>query len=256
MPIPRTQNFQLPLLRVIADAGGVLPVAEAIARVQRYFPDLREEDKAKLQPSGKEPVWSNRVRWARLQLALQGYLYRGPRGYWRITPQGEAYLKEHWDNWKPEYSDVKETESQPDSSEEVNIRPHERLKQLLYELGELFGYRTMVEFREPPYIYDVVWQLSPDVPRPVCVYEVQDKGNLFAALAKLQHARDVWGSHLFLLITDERDRKKAEDLVAPLLRGTFHRLAPHLILLDADQVEELHRVLVANRDVLKKMIQQ
>ena len=52
MGIPIGESVQLPLLRVIADAGGELPMKEAVKRVERFFPELTEEDKRRRLPSG------------------------------------------------------------------------------------------------------------------------------------------------------------------------------------------------------------
>jgi hypothetical protein len=85
---------------------------------------------------------------------------------------------------------------------------------------------------------------------------VQDKGNLIEALAKLQHAKDTWGSRLFLTVTGDRDRKRIEKLVAPLLTGTFHQLARDLVLLPPEQIERLYEPLNQNRDLIRKLLQE
>ena len=112
------------------------------------------------------------------------------------------------------------------------------------------------EVHEPPYVYDVVWRTFPQASRPGFVFEVQDKGNLIEALAKLQHARDTWGSRLFLTVTGDRDRRRIEKLVAPMLTGTFHRLARVLILLHPDQLERLYEPLNQNRDLIRRLLQE
>lgn len=90
----------------------------------------------------------------------------------------------------------------------------------------------------------------------MAMFEVQGRGNLIEALAKLQHARDVWRSGLFLVVTGGRDRRRLEQLVAPLLSGTFHRLARSLTVLLPEQVEECHAALTRHRDLLQKLLPQ
>jgi len=38
MPLPSRENIQLPLLKVLADAGGILTAREATERVKKYYP--------------------------------------------------------------------------------------------------------------------------------------------------------------------------------------------------------------------------
>lgn len=267
MGIPLEESIRLPLLRVIADAGGELQPQQAVVAVETYFSELTEEDKQRLIKSGSEPVFVNLVRWARHDLVKQGHLYREPRGLWRITAGGRTYLEEQWPNWRPRYSTYKRGGSELTSHSGVAeardsevapeippMRPHERLKELLRQLGEMLGHYPEAEFHEAPYIYDVVWKAFQQATRPGFVFEVQDKGNLIEALAKLQHAKDAWGSRLFLVVTGERDRKRIELLVAPLLTGTFHRLARELMVLGPEQVENLFESLNHNRDLLRRLL--
>lgn len=268
------QSMRLPLLRVIADAGDQLPMKDAISQIATFFPQLTDQDKQLRLPSGAGFLFTNRVQWTRQTLVISGYLYREPRGLWRITPQGKKFLGDNWPNWQPRYSTGKEytnkkqrhpgSLAREERSEDIYepapqipvLRPHEHLKELLRQVGDILGYYPETEFHEPPYIYDVVWKTFSQSPRPSFVFEVQDKGNLIEALAKLQHAKDIWGSKLFLTITGDRDRKRIEKLVAPLLTGTFHRLARDLILLLPEQIERLHEPLNQNRDLIRKLLQE
>lgn len=275
MAIPVEASIQLPLLRVIADAGGELTLQEAVTRVAAFFPQLTEQDKQLRLPSGKGFLFTNRVQWTRQRLVELGHLYREPKGLWRITPQGNKFLEDNWSSWQPRYSTREpatrrergrleslegEEELRQDTIEAVQpttvLRPHEHLQELLRQVGDILGYYPEIEFHESPYVYDVVWKTFQQAPRPGFVFEVQDKGNLIEALAKLQHAKDNWGSRLFLAVTGERDRKRVEKLVAPLLTGTFHRLARDLILLSPEQIERLYEPLNQNRDLIRKLLQE
>lgn len=104
MAIPMEKSIQLPLLRVITDAGGELTLHEAVKRVEAFFPQLTEEDKRLRLPSGKGFLFRNRVQWTRQRLVELGHLYREPRGLWRITPKGKTFLEDNWSNWQPRYS--------------------------------------------------------------------------------------------------------------------------------------------------------
>jgi hypothetical protein len=99
-----------------------------------------------------------------------------------------------------------------------------------------------------------VWRDFPGAQLPSRVFEVQDRGSLEGALVKLQHAKDIWRSLLFLVVTGERDRKKVDQYVRPWLVGTFHQLAGALVVLSPDQVEELYETFNRNRDLLQRML--
>jgi hypothetical protein len=267
MAIPKEKSIRLVLLRVITDAGGELSVHDAVKAVEAYFPELTEEDRKVKLPSGSANLFVNRVQWARQGLVLDDCLYREPRGIWRITPKGKNHLLNNWPNWKPHYSHDRQIyRKQSDNilnDEKDHIEPvpnqlslsrHEYLQQLLSQIGDILGYYTEVEFRESPYIYDVIWKTFPQAQRPSIVFEVQDKGNLIEALAKLQHAKDIWGSRLFLAITGDHDQKRIEKFVAPLLAGTFHRLARDLTILTPEKIEKIYEPLNSNRDLIRKLI--
>ncbi|MGB9887947.1 MAG: winged helix-turn-helix domain-containing protein [Moorellales bacterium] len=273
MALPTKESICLPLLKVIADAGGRLTMGEAIRRVEAFFPELTEEDKLQLLPSGKTRRWVNRVQWARQDLVLKGYLDRKTaKGIWQITEQGKEYLESEWPKWESRYPspegrkvakrvwgrrEAKEGTLTGEGGTELgttSLRVHERLKECLYEVGEILGKCPQKEFHERPYIYDVIWRDFPEAPRATHVFEVQDRGNLIEALAKLQHAKDIWGSKPFLIITGEKDRQRLHQLVIPLLSGTFHRLSRELIVLSPEEVEELHDALSKRKEMLKHFL--
>jgi len=272
MAIPMEESIRLPLLRVITDAGGELTLQEAVTRVEAFFPQLTEQDKQLRLPSGKGFLFTNRVQWTRQRLVELGHLYREPRGLWRITPKGKTFFEDNWSSWQPRYSTgehgireihkeglIVEGERRQDTEPAPQIpilRPHEHFKELLRQVGDILGYYPEVEFHESPYVYDVVWKTFPQAPRPGFVFEVQDKGNLIEALAKLQHAKDTWGSRLFLTVTGDRDLKRIDKLVAPMLTGTFHRLARDLVLLPPEQIARLYESLNQNRDLIRKLLQE
>jgi hypothetical protein len=274
MAIPIQESIELPLLRVIADAGGELALKDAVTRVAAFFPELTEADKSRRLSSGYGFIFANRVQWCRQRLVELGHLYREPRGMWRITPQGKTFLEDNWPGWEPRYSTGERTrieghgrvedrtlkeqwgQDYEPAPEIAVLRPHEHLKELLRQIGDILGYYPQTEVHESPYVFDVVWRTFPQAPRPGFVFEVQDKGNLIEALAKLQHAKDTWGSRLFLTVTGDRDRRRIEKLVAPLLTGTFHRLARDLVLLYPEQLERLYEPLNQNRDLIRKLLQE
>jgi putative lipoic acid-binding regulatory protein len=112
-----------------------------------------------------------------------------------------------------------------------------------------------VEYPAPPYVYDVVWKEVEGLPRPCHVFEVQDKGSVDGALAKLQHARDIWKPRLFLVVTGEKDRKKVDLLLKPFLDGTFHGISRDTTVLNAEVVDEIHDGLDRHREVIRHFLE-
>ena len=126
---------------------------------------------------------------------------------------------------------------------------HKQIQNMLKEIGEALGKRAELEFSQDNYRYDAIWMESPTIPRASNVFEVQDRGNVVDALAKLKHARDIWGSNIFLVITQDKDRRRTENLLRPFLSGTLHEIEPHLSILAFEEVEEVHRTVTTHKNL-------
>jgi len=100
MPIPDFQAIMLPLLELAGD-GQTHYIHDAVEVLARRF-SLSEEQKTKLLPSGQQPIFYNRVGWARTYLKKAGLLEDPKRGYFRITDRGLDVLEE-----KPNRVDMK-----------------------------------------------------------------------------------------------------------------------------------------------------
>jgi restriction system protein len=90
MPIPDFQSLMLPIMKVAEDG------AEHTAReLRKRLADqlaLSEEERKELLPSGAQPVFTNRVAWARSHLTMAGLLEKTGRGTFRITERGKQPL--------------------------------------------------------------------------------------------------------------------------------------------------------------------
>ena len=78
MAIPDYQTVMLPLLRVVSDQDEH-SIRAAIEKLAAEF-KLSDEERRELLPSGKQPVFDNRVGWARTYLKnarLLEYTRRG-----------------------------------------------------------------------------------------------------------------------------------------------------------------------------------
>lgn len=90
MPIPDYQSLMLPVLQACAD-GQEHRVAELADRMADRF-DLSPEERARLRPSGGQPVIVNRSHWAIFYMVKAGLLERPRRASVRITDRGRTVL--------------------------------------------------------------------------------------------------------------------------------------------------------------------
>jgi hypothetical protein len=86
-------EFRRPLLEVLRDAGGSLPVSDALDRVgERMAGRLNDVDRQPLPSDHRQLRWRNTVQWTRNYLADEGRIDRSVRGVWTITPAGLDWL--------------------------------------------------------------------------------------------------------------------------------------------------------------------
>ena len=90
MPIPDYQSVMLPLLR-LAEDGLDHRFRESVKVLAAQF-HMTPADLEELLPSGTQPVFVNRVGWARTYLVKAGLLHSPRRGYFRITDIGRDVL--------------------------------------------------------------------------------------------------------------------------------------------------------------------
>lgn len=107
MPIPDFQTVMLPLLEMAGD-GKVRAMAEYRKALAERF-HLSAEEREELLPSGRQPVFNNRVAWASVYLQRAGLLTRPQRGHYQITERGKDVLKA-----KPKRIDIKFLQKYPE----------------------------------------------------------------------------------------------------------------------------------------------
>ena len=100
MSIPDYQTIMLPLLQFVAD-GNEHTLREIINGLSEVF-HLTEEERKELLPSGKQPIFDNRVGWALTYLKKAGVVEPPKRAHYRITDRGRKVLGQ-----KPERINVK-----------------------------------------------------------------------------------------------------------------------------------------------------
>lgn len=100
MAIPDYQKIMLPLLQLCSD-GKEHSLRGAIDELGSQF-GLRSEEMRELLPSGVQPIFYNRVGWAKTYMVKAGLLSVPRHGHFNITERGMSAVRE-----KPDRIDVK-----------------------------------------------------------------------------------------------------------------------------------------------------
>lgn len=90
MAIPDFQSCMLPFLRFLKD-GQERQLKEAVKVLSAEF-KLTSDELSELLPSGSQPVFINRVGWAKSYLKKAGLIEYPRRSFCRITPRGKEVL--------------------------------------------------------------------------------------------------------------------------------------------------------------------
>jgi len=104
--MPKQENIELPLLKVLKDAGGSLSIRDAVAKTKEFYPELTDEEKASMLTSGENRL-NNRIAWCRQRLVEKGEIDSSTRGIWKITEEGKKRVEAEWPSWKAEYVEIK-----------------------------------------------------------------------------------------------------------------------------------------------------
>ena len=90
--IPKYEEIMLPFLKYLADGKehGLSETHDALAEQFK----LTDDELRELLPSGRQPVFRNRVGWARTYLKKAGLLTSPKRAHFKISEKGLLLLKE------------------------------------------------------------------------------------------------------------------------------------------------------------------
>ncbi len=89
--IPDYQSIMQPLLEYVSD-GKPYRLRDVVDGLADHY-QLTEEERKELLPSGQQPIFTNRVGWARTYLKKAGLLKNEKRGVMVITERGLEVLK-------------------------------------------------------------------------------------------------------------------------------------------------------------------
>jgi hypothetical protein len=235
MAYPGVARIELPILQELVATGGDEDVRFLYNRLAGYFPQL-DDTEVRALTNGHLTQWRRLVQRAGRVLADKRQIERR-RGRWTITATGRKRA-----------TDEGQSFSLMDSLEAVRPREltHGDIQQMLLDIGRVLGYHAQTEFD----YYDVVWRASETSPRLSHVFEVQHKGNIDAAMAKLKRAYEAQRSKPYLIVASERDTNRANKNMSQARTGAFHEIGRATVILSFEQLNRLHRALTSVEDLL------
>jgi hypothetical protein len=233
MPFPKTSALEMPILQELSAVGGADDVRFLYEKLAAYFPQLTENELRAIR-GGRQENWRRLVQKAGRELDENGFLKRD-RGFWNLTEKGKREAAREADGFQI---------SKPEPEE----LSHSRVQQLLVEIGEILGYHAETEFE----YYDVVWREKRSAQRLSHVFEVQSKGNIDSAFAKLKRAFDAQRSKPFLVLASERDTNRARQS----LEREFHELSNVLTVISFPEIKRVHQNLKAAGEFLHKFLEK
>ena len=242
MPYPSVERIELPVLQELAATGGVEDVRFLYARLVAYFPQLGDAEVGPLG-NGRRSPWKRIVQRAGYALSVKRQIERD-RGRWTITALGRKRATEEGLSF-----------SLTDGAESAAVGSggfsHAEVQQMLLDIGRVLGHYTQSEFE----YYDVVWRASEMSPRLSHVFEVQRKGSIDGALAKLKRAYEAQRSKPFLIVASERDTNRAQKHLSVARTGAFHEIGRVTTILSFEQLRRLHRALTSVEDILAEIFE-
>ena len=243
MAYPSVERIELPLLQELVATGGVEHARFLYDRLVAYFPQLGREE-VQAASNGHRRQWRRLVQAAARGLDDRREIER-ERGRWKITDRGRRRVSDEA---------LQFTLSGPPPVEEAATEglSHTEVQRMLVEVARALGHAAEAEFD----YYDVVWREAPDSPRISHVFEVQRKGNVDAALAKLKRAYDAQRSRPFLVVASERDTNRAERQLSLARTGPFHEIGRVTTILSFEQLKRLHRSLTSVGDILAALFER
>jgi restriction system protein len=147
MPIADFQSLMLPIMKIAGD-GAEHRGHELRQRIGEQL-GLTEEERKQLLPSGSQPVFTNRIAWARSHLTMAGLLEKTGKGRFRITQRGKEAMASNPSTINmrfllqfPEYAEARsraKTDTPVDVAAEARVSesasPQERIELAFRELN-------------------------------------------------------------------------------------------------------------------------
>ena len=231
MSLPKTSSIETPILQELAATGGRDDVRFLYVRLLDYFPQISDSERSKIKEGANEN-WRKTVQKAGKLLSEKNLILR-TRGIWTITDKGrnEADL---------------ETSGFVLQNSQTQQISHGTVQEMLLEIGESLGFFAAKEFE----FYDVIWRESETSQRLSHVFEVQSKGNLDSAFAKLKRAYEAQRTKPFLVIANDTDLRRARQS----LTREFHDLQTILTIVTFAQIKKTHSNLKGISEIVREFL--
>ncbi len=243
MAYPSVERIELPILQELVATGGVDDVRFLYDRLVAYFPQLSDGEVRALG-DGHHAAWRRVVQRAGSSLRDKRQIERR-RGKWTITNPGRQRAADEGQLFS--FAEAANT----DAGGDAGAFSHTEAQRMLLDVGRVLGRHAQMEFE----YYDVVWRASEGSPRLSHVFEVQHKGNIDAALAKLKRAYDAQRSKPFLVVSNEQDTNRAHKQLDLARTGPFHEIGRVTTILSFAQLRRLHRALNSVEDILAEIFE-
>ena len=219
MPLPLSSNIETPILQELSAVGGTDDVRFLYERLISYFPSLSDAE-ISLIKAGEHRFWKKAVQKAGKMLD-ESHLIRRDRGIWSLTEKGRKSVEQETEGIIFTTAEI-----------ETEVLSHKQIQEMLVRIGEILGFAGETEYQ----YYDVVWREKNNYQRLSHVFEVQSKGNLDSAFAKLKRAHDAQRSKIFLILDSERDANRAQKSLAQ----EFRELENVLVILSFVELKKIH----------------
>jgi hypothetical protein len=218
-------------LQELVATGGTDSLRFLYERLVAYFPQLSDREISEIR-NGQNKNWRNAVQKAGKFLDEKGFIKRN-RGVWAITGKGRSEVEA-------------ETSGFALTTSNTENLSHTDIQEMLVEIGECLNFHAQTEFE----FYDVVWREAAKTPRLSHIFEVQSKGNIDSAFAKLKRAYQAQRTKPFLIISSERDLNRARKS----LSREFQDIESEVRILTFVQIEQVHQNLKNIAEIIKEFL--
>lgn len=219
MPLPLSVNIETPILQELFAVGGTDDVRFLYERLVSYFPSLSDADILSIR-NGEHRFWKKAVQKAGKELDENKLISRD-RGIWSLTEKGRQSVEIETEGIIFRTSEI-----------ENEALSHRDIQAMIQNIGGILGFSAELEFQ----YFDVVWREKTNNQRLSHVFEVQSKGNIDSAFAKLKRAYDAQRSKIFLILDSERDANRA----SKSLTHEFRELEGVITILSFVEIRKIH----------------
>ncbi len=233
MTLPFASNIETPILHELFAVGGSDDVRFLYKRLISYFPTLSDAEIFAIT-RGELKNWKKAVQKAGKTLDDEKLIIRD-RGNWKLTLKGKKAIQAE---------SAGMIISKNHSGDE--LLSHRDIQMMVVKIGETLGFCAEPEFQ----YYDVVWRETLQNQRLSHVFEVQSKGNLDSAFAKLKRAYDAQRSKIFLILATERDTNRAQKSLAQ----EFREIENVLTILSFVELRRIYENILAIAEILPKFL--